>query len=250
MNNRISFLLLCLFFQCVVSAQLDTTMVQKYAKKFVVNENTIVKDSLGNVIPYMTWLNGVRKGTHILFPNFEKEGEFTFRSTKSKDFTYKKMNSSKYDSLINHVSPSEYFETNSKFNYFNARTIEGKRINTKALQNKILVVNFWFTTCGPCKFEIPDLNEIVDRYSHNSDVVFVSVALDDEEKLDAFFKGLQFKYEHIANGNDIANMYGIKGYPTHLIVDKKGIIRFHTTGLSTSTTKVLQNKIEELVNEK
>jgi len=225
-------------------------MVQKYAKKFVVNENTIVKDSLGNVIPYITWLNAIRKGTHILFPNFEKEGEFTFRSTRSTDFTYKKMNSSKYDSLMNHVSPSEYFVTNSKFKYFNAKSMNGMKINAKTLQNKILVVNFWFTTCGPCKFEIPDLNEIVDKYNQNSDVVFVSVALDDQESLNAFFRNLMFKYEPIADGRNIADMYGIKGYPTHLIVDKKGIIRFHTTGLSTSTTKALRNKIEELVNEK
>ncbi|MFY7900755.1 MAG: TlpA family protein disulfide reductase [Chitinophagaceae bacterium] len=236
--------------QLITSAQSDTTTKEKDIKKFVINENTIVKDSLGNVIPYFTWLNGIRKRTHILAPNFEKEGEFIYKSTVGMGIIYRQQNPNKPDSLKNYVLPSKYFETNTKFNYFSARTIDGKRINAKNLQDKIVVVNFWFTNCGPCKFEIPDLNEIVDKYANKTDVVFLAVALDDEEKLDAFFKGLQFKYEHIANGNDIANKYGIKGYPTHLIVDKKGVIRFHTTGLSTNTTNALQNKIEELVNEK
>lgn len=249
MINTAKILFIFLSMQSIVFAQADTVLAAKTEKTYVINEKSIVKDSVGNTVSFIDWMNGVRKGTHMLMPNFNKEGEFIFRSTSSTDFKFTKVNA--VDSLKSKkaVVPSAYFTTNTPFNYFKAKTIKGEKINEKALLNKILVVNFWFTNCGPCKLEIPDLNAIAAKYSSNKDIVFLAVALDDEVALKSFFDIIPFTYNQIANGRYIADMYGVKTYPTHVIVDKKGVIKFHTTGLTASTTYWIDKTIQQLLAE-
>ncbi|MCY7311414.1 MAG: TlpA family protein disulfide reductase, partial [Chitinophagaceae bacterium] len=47
------------------------------------------------------------------------------------------------------------FKTGKKFDSFSATDMNGKLVDTKQLKGKVLVVNFWFTTCPPCKAERP-----------------------------------------------------------------------------------------------
>ena len=42
---------------------------------------------------------------------------------------------------------------------FNFKDVNGNKLNKKDLKGKVIVINFWFTTCQPCIQEIPLLNE-------------------------------------------------------------------------------------------
>ena len=47
---------------------------------------------------------------------------------------------------------------------FIAETIDGEILNSADLRGKVLVLNFWFTSCPPCIAELPGLNRLVDEY--------------------------------------------------------------------------------------
>ncbi len=138
------------------------------------------------------------------------------------------------------------FKTGKKFDSFSATDMNGKLVDTKQLKGKVLVVNFWFTTCPPCKAERPYLNKIVDDYKADSNVVFIAIALDQKEQLEPYLKEYEFKYNVIPAGKKIADSYHIKGYPTQVIVDKEGKVAFHTVSYYSVTDYWMRKTIDEL----
>jgi peroxiredoxin len=131
---------------------------------------------------------------------------------------------------------------------FKTRDINGNKIDLKALEGKIVVLNFWFVNCSPCRMEIPDLNKMVDSFKTNNKIVFIAIALDDRSILKSFLEKTPFNYNIIDGGKFIADKYGIRSYPTHVVIDTEGKVYFHTSGLSTNTVYWLSKTIKELLS--
>jgi peroxiredoxin len=138
------------------------------------------------------------------------------------------------------------FITGSTIQSFTERDINGNRFDLKALRGKIVVLNFWFINCGPCRQEIPELNELVDSFS-KKDVVFLGIALDGRSDLYEFLKTYPFRYAIIPDGRSVADQYGIGSYPTHVILDTNGKVVFHTVGFTMNTIAWMENIIRSLV---
>jgi thiol-disulfide isomerase/thioredoxin len=138
------------------------------------------------------------------------------------------------------------FKTGKKLDAFSAYDMKGNLVDTKQLKGKVLVINFWFTTCPPCKAERPYLNQIADDYKSDSNVVFIAIALDQKEQLEPYLKEYEFKYNVIPAGKKIVDSYKISGFPTQLIVDKEGKVAFHTVSFYYVTDYWMRKTIDEL----
>jgi peroxiredoxin len=141
---------------------------------------------------------------------------------------------------------SKYFKTGAKIQSFSEKDMGGEKFNLKdlAAAGKVVVLNFWFINCPPCRMEIPQLNEMVASYQNNKDLVFIGIALDDRYALEKFLKTLHFGYHIIDNGRYIASQYGIISYPTHVVLNKEGKVMFHTSGLGSGTVTWLRKSID------
>jgi hypothetical protein len=73
------------------------------------------------------------------------------------------------------------------------------------------------------------------------------VALDSKNDLEKFLKQFPFNYTIVDNGRWIADKYGIRFYPTHVIIDTEGKVYFHTSGLAPNTVYWIKKSIEELL---
>jgi thiol-disulfide isomerase/thioredoxin len=102
---------------------------------------------------------------------------------------------------------------------FAAKGLDGQMYDLAALKGKVVVLNFWFVGCPPCKEEIPALNRLVKDYT-GKDVAFVSLALDKEKELRDFTKTTRFDYAIIPEAQGISDKYGIEGFPTHYVLTK------------------------------
>jgi peroxiredoxin len=108
---------------------------------------------------------------------------------------------------------------------FKVKSIMGKEFHLKELEGKVVVLNFWFTSCAPCIAETPALNKLVDAYK-NQDVVFIAFGKQDAESLIEHNKKHKFNYNHVASTQEFADKYCIiGGWPTNMVLDKKGILR-------------------------
>lgn len=97
------------------------------------------------------------------------------------------------------------------------------------MNDKLVVVKFWFIGCKPCIAEMPKLNQLVAQYKDREDIVFLSLANDDAEDLKQFLDKNKFDYAVVADKAAYTmNTLGIGTFPTHMIV-KNGIVEEITT---------------------
>lgn len=145
-------------------------------------------------------------------------------------------------------APSKFFKTGDKMAQFSERAMNGVKYSLKELAGKVVVLNFWFINCPPCRGEMPELNKIVTSYK-DSNVVFIAIALDEKYEIENFLKTNPFTYNIIDGGRYIASKYGVTLYPTHVVLNKQGKILFHTSGYSGATITWLKKAINAGLND-
>ena len=112
---------------------------------------------------------------------------------------------------------------------FSLKDLQGNTYTLSNLKGKVVILNFWFTTCPPCIAEIPQLNTIVKKYDP-AKVVFLSITFNEAPQVKDFLKHNKFDYHHLVDGKKVCDDYHVFGYPTHMVIDKKGILRFSQLG--------------------
>jgi len=132
---------------------------------------------------------------------------------------------------------------------FTATDINGKKLSLEQLKGKIVVMNFWFIQCGPCRKEMPLLNALVEKYKNNSEIVFISFAMNEADELKTFFEKNIFSYQTVPTAEKIAKSYKVVFFPTNLVVDKSGKIVFNQSGYSDRIETNLEKAIETALHQ-
>ncbi|MCZ4222783.1 TlpA family protein disulfide reductase [Pedobacter rhodius] len=231
-------LIFLITFSIYVNAQ--TTTQQRTQP--TLDENTIVRGEDGMVYPYKLWKAYLQTGKYSL----------KSRNTKMEDgrpeFVIFELTEAQRNTMMEKMPkprPSEAFKEGEHFNGFKTSDINGNKFDLKNTTGKVVVLNFWFINCPPCKSEIPDLNELVNRYRDNKDVIFLAIALDDRYEIKDFLKTIPFNYNIVDNGRFLSDKFNVKSYPTHVVIDKTGTIKFSTVGLAVNTIAWVKKSIDE-----
>ena len=98
-------------------------------------------------------------------------------------------------------------------------------------KGKPLVIHFWSTSCPACKLEAPNIETVSKEY----DVLSIAVNSGSDEKVTAYMKenGFDFNVFNDVDG-DWTTEFNIEVYPTTLIYDAKGELRFIEVGYTTT----------------
>ena len=98
------------------------------------------------------------------------------------------------------------------------------------MTDKVILINFWATWCGPCRMEIPDFNELYEKYSKNGfEILSISIS-DTKEQLEKFLKAYKIDYP-ILYGNQsemqkiIMDYGGVYSIPTSFLIGKNNEIK-------------------------
>eukprot|EP01133_Synstelium_polycarpum_P004845 gene4845-5632_t len=120
---------------------------------------------------------------------------------------------------------NHYKKEGQPFPGFNFRDLNGKLFTSANTRGKIVVVKCWFIHCMPCIQEMPKLNQLVEKYKKRKDILFLSLVNDDEKSLAIFLKKTAFTYAVVpAAENFISGKLKINAYPTHILINKQGLI--------------------------
>jgi len=210
-------------------------------QKAALNESTIVKDTTGMQYPYAVWRKLVSTGEYTLKPINRKDIKDGYLLIKFSEEEKEKRTAGAPKPM-----ESKFFTTGKEISGFNERDIDGNKWKLKNLKGRIVVLNFWFINCPPCRQEMPELNRVVEQYKEDSSVVFISFCLDDKSSIKDFLETSPFNYKIVAEARYISQQYGVTSYPTHVVLDKEGKVQYHTSGLAMGTVPWLKKTIEAL----
>ena len=131
---------------------------------------------------------------------------------------------------------------------FSSMDMNGNRISVSDFKGKVVVLKFWFVGCKPCIIEFPELNELVEEYE-SKDVVFLGITFDPKENVSSFFEktGKRFDYRILPDNMDVIKEYGVKSYPTHMVIDKEGIVQFVLAGGVPGVKALLGKQIDKVL---
>ncbi|MEM9985405.1 MAG: TlpA disulfide reductase family protein, partial [Bacteroidota bacterium] len=108
-----------------------------------------------------------------------------------------------------------------------------------------VVLNFWFIGCKPCLAEMPELNAVYQEYAENPEVVFASIALDKEEKVRKKLGKYDIEYPIVTDGDVACELFGVSGFPTNMVIDRKGNYHFRFSGGFPGIGKLVSGSIRE-----
>ena len=131
-------------------------------------------------------------------------------------------------------SSSSSAESTGVFHGFKGKDLDGNDVDESLFaQNKVTVVNFWFSGCKPCVEELSKLNELNDKIKEmGGEVVGINTdTLDDnqdgikEAKEILKAKGASYKNLTFDSDSTVGKYIGnIMAFPTTVLVDKDGNI--------------------------
>ncbi len=106
---------------------------------------------------------------------------------------------------------------------FTLQDSNGHTFNLASQRGKVVVLNFWATWCGGCKFELPYFVGYDGKYRQQG-LVTIGISMDDEgfKTVKPFWTGKAMPYPTVIGNDTLAKTLGLTGMPFTLVVDKQG----------------------------
>ena len=130
-------------------------------------------------------------------------------------------------------------ETGTQAAPFVLQALDGSRVQLADLKGKVVVVNFWATWCGPCIREIPELEEVYQKYKDKDDFVFLSITSPNDAKFANANPADESQEVILSTADDLgitspvlfdtkdqaATKFALSAVPTHIFINSDGTLK-------------------------
>ena len=128
------------------------------------------------------------------------------------------------------------------FPQFSEKDLDGHIWTNDSIRGHVMVLNLWYSGCGPCRAEMPELSTWKEQLPN---VMFFSATYHDAELVKRITNKHHFTWTHLVEAKDMMSWIGTEGFPFTVVVDKQGIVRYAVHGTSEDTRTELLAKIKE-----
>lgn len=116
---------------------------------------------------------------------------------------------------------------------FELKSIDGSLIKLSENRDKNVLLNFWYTGCGFCVTEMPDLQKLQDTYPDDLLLLAINVG-ENKDEIEAFMDENKLSFTVLLDEDMlVAYDYGIRSFPTTIAVNKKGEVAGGYIGMLT-----------------
>lgn len=146
----------------------------------------------------------------------------------------------------------EYAGANRTAPDFELKDMKGTPVRLSDYRGKVVFLNFWTKTCGPCMEEMPDIAELAQVVAPMKDVAVLTVSTDEgPEDVRGALKAVlrqdpPFPVLFDPDFKVVKDKYGTTLYPETYVIDKKGVIRARFDGSREWTSGVVKELLDQM----
>lgn len=131
---------------------------------------------------------------------------------------------------------------------FTVNTIDGRTVALEDMRGSVVVLDFWATWCGPCRRELPMVQQTYEDFQ-DENVKVLAVSVDaDTSVVRPYVKSNNLTLP-VAFGREVGQSYGAASIPMLVVIDGLGQLRYLHSGYHPDLGEALQAEIRELLQE-
>lgn len=133
---------------------------------------------------------------------------------------------------------------------FALKSSTGENLRLSEYRGDVVMINFWATWCGPCRQEMPLLDELYSRYERvGFNLLGVNIDDDSNRAMDMIRElGVNFPVLFDAR-KEVSKMYDVDAMPVTVLVDREGKVRYVHQGYKPGYEQMYLDQVRALLRE-
>jgi len=126
----------------------------------------------------------------------------------------------------------------------------GSNLSLAQYKGQVVMLNFWASWCGPCRQEMPLLENIYKKYNKMGFTLIGVNVEPDSKAADAWLKQTPVSFPVVYDKeSQVSKLYDVQGMPSTVIIDRKGNLRVLHRGYKPGDENEYLDSIRTLVRE-
>tara|TARA_R110002096_G_scaffold6409_2_gene29729 strand:+ start:48615 stop:49112 length:498 start_codon:yes stop_codon:yes gene_type:complete len=133
---------------------------------------------------------------------------------------------------------------------FALKSSTGENLRLSEYRGDVVMINFWATWCGPCRQEMPLLDELYSRYERvGFNLLGVNID-DDSRRAMQMIEELGVNFPVLFDARkEVSKLYEVEAMPVTVLVDREGNVRYVHHGYKPGYEDKYLDQVRSLLRE-
>jgi peroxiredoxin len=133
---------------------------------------------------------------------------------------------------------------------FTLKSHSGKNVKLSELHGEVVLINFWASWCGPCRQEMPVLDELHNKHKALGFTVLGVNVEQDPHQARKLLKDMPVSFPVLFDDSSVVSkQYDVIAMPSTVLVDRNGNMRYLHKGYKPGLEEVYLEQVRELIRE-
>ncbi len=126
----------------------------------------------------------------------------------------------------------------------------GSDVSLAQYKGQVVMINFWASWCGPCRQEMPLLEDIYKKYNKLGFTLIGVNVEPDSKAADDWLKQTPVSFPVLYDKDSkVSRLYNVSGMPTTVIIDRKGNLRYTHVSYKSGDESEYLNTVRAMIRE-
>ena len=133
---------------------------------------------------------------------------------------------------------------------FALKSYSGENLRLSEYRGEVVMINFWASWCGPCRQEMPLLDELYQQYQPLGFTILGVNVEEDSSKAKQLLTDIPVNFPVLFdNSSEVSKLYNVVAMPSTVLVDRDGNVRYLHQGYKPGYEDAYQQQVRELIRE-